>query len=70
VALSEPQPDDQWQSYTGFIHEVLKGEYLDSHPDPKSIEYFLCGPPVMIKAATQMLKKLGVDAAQISFDEF
>jgi Na+-transporting NADH:ubiquinone oxidoreductase subunit F len=70
VALSEPQPEDGWQSYTGFIHEVLKREYLDSHPDPKSIEYFLCGPPAMIQAATRMLKELGVDAAQISFDEF
>jgi Na(+)-translocating NADH:ubiquinone oxidoreductase F subunit len=70
VALSEPYPDDGWQSYTGFIHTVLKREYLDTHPDPKSIEYFLCGPPAMIKAATQMLKELGVDPAQIAFDEF
>ena len=70
VALSEPQPEDRWQSYTGFIHEVLKREYLDSHPDPKNIDYFLCGPPAMIKAATQMLAELGVPPAQISFDEF
>lgn len=70
VALSEPQPEDHWDSYTGFIHEVLKRQYLDSHPDPKSIEYFLCGPPAMIKAATTMLKELGVDSSQIAFDEF
>ena len=70
VALSEPQPEDDWQSYTGFIHEVLKREYLDGHPDPKSVEYFLCGPPVMVQAAAKMLKSLGVDPGQISFDEF
>jgi Na+-transporting NADH:ubiquinone oxidoreductase subunit F len=70
VALSEPLPEDQWQSHTGFIHEVLKREYLDTHPDPRSINYFLCGPPVMIKAATNMLKELGVDPARIAFDEF
>lgn len=70
VALSEPLPEDKWQSHTGFIHEVLKREYLDNHPDPKSIEYFLCGPPVMIKAARKMLAELGVDPTQISFDEF
>ena len=70
VALSEPQSDDQWQSHTGFIHEVLKREYLDSHPNPKSIDYYLCGPPAMIKAARQMLTELGVDPAQIAFDEF
>lgn len=70
VALSEPQPADQWQSHTGFIHEVLKQEYLDAHPDPTQIEYFLCGPPVMVQAATKMLKDLGVDPAQIAYDEF
>ncbi len=70
IALSEPQPEDKWQSHTGFIHDVLKREYIDSHPDPKSIEYFLCGPPAMIQAATVMLKNLGVPPTQIAFDEF
>lgn len=70
VALSEPQQDDRWDSYTGFIHEVLKHEYLDNHPDPRQIDYFLCGPPAMIQAATVMLKNLGVPAAQILYDEF
>lgn len=70
VALSEPQPGDYWQSYSGFIHEVLKHEYLDSHPNPKDIDYFLCGPPAMVQAATQMLSELGVNPAQISFDEY
>lgn len=70
VALSEPQPEDHWKSHTGFIHEVLKREYLDTHPDPASIEYFLCGPPAMIQAATVMLKNLGVPPTQIAYDEF
>ena len=70
VALSEPQPEDGWKSYTGFIHDVLKREYLDSHPEPKSIDYFLCGPPAMIQAATVMLKNLGVPPIQIAYDEF
>ena len=48
VALSDAQPEDGWDLYTGFIHEVLKREYLVSHNDPTEIEYFLCGPPVMI----------------------
>ena len=70
VALSEPQPEDSGTSHTGFIHEVLKREYLDTHPDPKSIDYYLCGPPAMIQAATHMLADLGVDPAQVAFDEF
>ena len=70
VALSEPVPEDEWHSHTGFIHDVLRHEYLASHPNPKSIEYFLCGPPAMIQAATQMLKEMGVNPSQIAFDEF
>ena len=70
VALSEPQPADAWSSHTGFIHEVLKREYLDTHPDPTQIEYYLCGPLPMVRAATQMLTDLGVDPAQIAADEF
>ena len=70
VALSEPRPEDHWQSHTGFIHQVLKQAYLDSHPDPKQVDYYLCGPPVMIHAAVSMLKELGVEPEQIAFDEF
>ena len=70
LALSEPLAEDNWQSHTGFIHEVLKQEYLDLHPDPASIEYYLCGPPAMIHASIKMLRELGVDPAQIAFDEF
>jgi Na+-transporting NADH:ubiquinone oxidoreductase subunit F len=68
--LSEPNPEDNWTSYTGFVHAVLKSAYLDTHPDPKSIEYFLCGPPVMVNAAMTMLSDLGVDPAQVFFDEY
>ncbi len=70
VALSEEVPGDEWRSHRGFVHEVLKREYLDRHPDPMNVEYFLCGPPAMIQAATVMLKNFGVPPAQIAFDEF
>jgi len=70
VALSEPQPSDQWESYTGYIHEVFKEHYLDQHPDPQSIDYFLCGPPLMVQAARDMLKEFEVPPTQILFDEF
>jgi Na(+)-translocating NADH:ubiquinone oxidoreductase F subunit len=70
LALSEPLPSDQWESHTGFIHDVLRSEYLEKHPDPNSVEYYLCGPPAMIKAATAMLKEYGVDPSQIAYDEF
>jgi Na(+)-translocating NADH:ubiquinone oxidoreductase F subunit len=70
VALSEPLPEDAWSSHTGFIHEVLWREYLSRHPNPLAVEYYLCGPPAMIQAATKMLHGLGVKPEQIAFDEF
>ncbi len=70
LALSEPQASDQWTGHTGFIHEVLKAQYLDKHPNPAAVDYFVCGPPGMVQAATKMLKEFGVPANQILFDEF
>ncbi len=70
IALSDPQPEDGWKGPTGFIHEVVLREYLDSHPNPKAVEFYLCGPPMMIKACTRMLDGMGVERQQIAFDEF
>ncbi len=71
IALSEPLPEDNWTGHTGFIHEVLKREHLDGHTNPKAIEYYLCGPPMMIQAAQDMLlNDFAVDQQDIAFDEF
>ncbi|MEO6053984.1 MAG: NADH:ubiquinone reductase (Na(+)-transporting) subunit F [Chthoniobacterales bacterium] len=70
VALSEPEPEDQWASYSGFIHDVLRDNYLNKHENLAGVEFYLCGPPPMIKAGTEMLKDLNVSPAQISYDEF
>jgi Na+-transporting NADH:ubiquinone oxidoreductase subunit F len=70
LALSAPLPEDKWTGSTGFIHEVVLEQHLASHSNPKVVEYYLCGPPMMIKACTKMLSALGVPASQIGFDEF
>ncbi|MFT3850203.1 MAG: NADH:ubiquinone reductase (Na(+)-transporting) subunit F [Propionivibrio sp.] len=70
VALSEALADDAWTGATGFVHEVLKRDYLDAHADPRNIDFFLCGPPAMIHAAREMLAGFGVDPSRIAFDEF
>lgn len=44
--------------------------YLETHPNPKAVEFYLCGPPMRIKACTKMLAQLGVPDEQIAFDEF
>jgi Na+-transporting NADH:ubiquinone oxidoreductase subunit F len=70
VALSAPLKEDNWTGYKGFIHQVLLDEYLSKHPEPEECEYYLCGPPLMIDAVTDMLHKLGVDNEMIAFDSF
>ncbi len=70
MAMSEPQPEDNWTGYTGFIHQVVLDEYLSKHPAPEDIEYYLCGPPPMLKAVMKMLDDLGVEPENILFDDF
>ena len=70
VALSEPLPEDNWDGYTGFIHSVLLESYLKNHEEPEEIEYYLCGPPMMIAAVQKMLDSLGVPEEMIAFDSF
>jgi Na+-transporting NADH:ubiquinone oxidoreductase subunit F len=70
LALSEPLDSDNWKGSVGFIHQVLHDEYLKDHPAPEDIEYYLCGPPLMIEACKKMLADLGVEPEQIMFDDF
>ena len=70
LALSEPLAEDKWTGYTGFIHRVVYETYLKDHPAPEDVEYYLCGPPLMLKACMQMLDDLGVERENILFDDF
>ena len=70
LALSEPQAEDNWTGYEGFIHQVLLNQYLSKHPSPEDVEYYLCGPPPMINACKKMLDDLGVERENVAFDEF
>ena len=70
VALSDPQPEDEWQGYIGFIHSVLHDEYLAKHPAPEDCEYYICGPPMMNSAVIKMLGDMGVTSDHIMLDDF
>lgn len=81
IALSNATEEDNWKNkadindkngdgFTGFIHQVLYDEYLKNHPEPEEIEYYLCGPPLMLQAALKMLDELGVPEENIAFDDF
>jgi fatty acid desaturase/ferredoxin-NADP reductase/nitrite reductase/ring-hydroxylating ferredoxin subunit len=70
LALSAPLPEDEWMGHRGFIHEVVFEQHLRGHANPRAVEYYLCGPPQMIKACRKMLDGLGVSPSQIAYDEF
>ncbi|PMK99761.1 NADH:ubiquinone reductase (Na(+)-transporting) subunit F [Vibrio breoganii] len=69
-ALSDPLPEDNWDGYTGFIHNVLYENYLKDHEAPEDCEYYMCGPPMMNAAVIGMLKDLGVEDENILLDDF
>lgn len=69
-ALSDPLPDDNWDGYTGFIHEVILKNYLKDHPSPEDCEFYMCGPPMMNSAVMRMLENLGVEEDHIMLDDF
>ena len=70
VALSDPQPEDNWSGLTGFIHNVLYENYLKDHPAPEDCEFYMCGPPMMNAAVIKLLKSLGVEDENIMLDDF
>jgi Na+-transporting NADH:ubiquinone oxidoreductase subunit F len=70
IALSDALPEDNWEGYTGFIHQVLLENYLSKHPAPEDIEYYICGPPMMNSAVFKMLDDLGVEPENIAYDDF
>ncbi len=70
LALSEPLDEDNWNGYVGFIHKVLRDQYLHNHSAPEDCEYYICGPPMMNNAVIAMLEDLGVTRDHILLDDF
>ncbi|MEC9443375.1 MAG: NADH:ubiquinone reductase (Na(+)-transporting) subunit F [Myxococcota bacterium] len=70
LALSDPLPEDNWEGYTGYIHQVVLDEYLSKHPSPEDVEFYMCGPPMMNQACINMLLDLGVEPENILLDDF
>ena len=62
--LSEPDAD--WTGRTGFVHEAV----LADIDDPVACDFYMAGPPVMVKAALDALHSAGVPDAQIHYDSF
>jgi len=70
IALSDVGDDDPWRGLRGYIHLVVRDEYLMNHPSPEDIEYYLCGPPIMNTSVISMLEDMGVEPENIMLDDF
>ena len=70
VALSDPMKEDAWEGPVGFIHQVVQDKYLSDHEAPEDIEYYMCGPPMMVDAVDNMLYNMGVEKEMIDYDSF
>ncbi|MDP9424476.1 MAG: hypothetical protein M3P37_00165 [Actinomycetota bacterium] len=65
-ALSDADPDGNWNGETGLITDVVKR--LEGHLS--GTEAYLAGPPPMIDAAIPVLQMKGVDPDHLYFDKF
>jgi len=70
VGLSDPLPEDNWEGYTGYIHNILLEEFINNHPAPEDCEFYMCGPPMMNDAVINMLIESGVEPENIMLDDF
>jgi Na+-transporting NADH:ubiquinone oxidoreductase subunit F len=70
LVLSQPSEDDKWDGHKGFVHSALSEHYLNDHDAPEDCEYYMCGPPMMVDAALEMLDHMGVERENIYFDDF
>ena len=67
----DPKADELGvKCYTGFAVNCIRDTYLKDHDAPEDCEYYLCGPPMLIKTVTDYLDSLGVEPESIMYDNF
>jgi len=65
-ALSDPQPDENWEGEVGLITDVVDR----MTGDLSEAEAYLCGSPGMINACTNILKKHNIATERVFYDKF
>jgi len=65
-ALSNPEPEDNWDGETGRVTEVISRHI----PDARDCEGYLCGSPGLLNACVEVLAGLGVPEERIYYDKF
>jgi propane monooxygenase reductase subunit len=66
--LSDVEPGEAGEIARGFVHEAV-GHYLATG-ELEDFEAYMCGPPPMIEAATELLTDRGLDESRIHYDKF
>lgn len=64
--LSEPRPEDEWKGRRGWVHQAVAEDY----PDLSRYDVYASGPPPMIEALKQMVKKQGLPEDRLYYDSF
>jgi predicted ferric reductase len=67
VYVLEEAPDD-WEGETGFVTAEMLARYLPENR--MELEYFICGPELMLNAVENALKKLGISLEQTNSERF
>ena len=66
-ALNAPEEGDDWQGFTGFVHEAALAHFDGRFNGNKA---YLCGPPLMIDAAINALMQGRVFERDIHMERF
>ena len=66
TALSEPESDDNQDSYNGFVHDAVLAQYKDL----SGFDVYMSGPPAMIDNGRAAFLGHGAERRRIFFDSF
>ncbi|OYD23705.1 NADH:ubiquinone reductase (Na(+)-transporting) subunit F [Oceanimonas baumannii] len=66
-ALNAPLPEDDWQGFSGFVHEAVADYFQERCAGNKA---YLCGPPPMIDAAITTLMHSRLFERDIHMERF
>lgn len=64
--LSDPQPDDDWQGETGFVHQSVARHYADL----SGYDIYISGPPPMVNASVDLFIQQGATKDAMFSDAF
>tara|TARA_B100001059_G_scaffold181527_1_gene182515 strand:- start:11017 stop:11493 length:477 start_codon:yes stop_codon:yes gene_type:complete len=63
------RPSKYWTETKGYVQDLLATNISDICKID-SVEFYVCGPPEMMKTTIELLKENNVDASDIAFDRF